>query len=68
MGMICPFELGFKIQDCKIHGYKHPCMLSCRDEPTREKNPWDESFKGYKILGLNILGMYNIGINHHCIS
>jgi hypothetical protein len=32
------------------------------------KNPWDESFKGYKILGWNILGMYNLGINHHCIT
>ncbi len=31
------------------------------------KNPWDESFKGYKILGWNILGMSNLGINHHCI-
>jgi hypothetical protein len=31
------------------------------------KNLWDESFKGYKILGWNILKMYNLGINHHCI-
>jgi hypothetical protein len=54
MGMICPFELRFKIQDCKIKGYKNPCMLSCRDEPTRDKihgmnlsrgiKSWDETF------------------------
>jgi hypothetical protein len=36
MGMICPFELGFKILDCKIQGNKHLCMLSFRDEASRD--------------------------------